>query len=71
MPAYHSDSILTWGLLSDVACVVFFVGVLMKAFLISLDRYPLYPLKDPRMAEAMDIYIPPHSDISTAPQRAK
>jgi hypothetical protein len=71
MPALHQNSILTWGLLVDLACVLFFVGVLMKAFLISLNRYPLYPLKDPRIAEAMDIYVPAHSDVSIAPQRAK
>jgi hypothetical protein len=71
MPAVHKDSILTFGLLSDVACVLFFVGVLMKVFIISLNKYPLYPLKDPRIGEAMDVYVPSHSDISTAPQRAK
>jgi hypothetical protein len=51
--------------------MAFFVGVLMWAFIRSLQRYPLYPLKDPRMAEALDIYVPPSSDISTAPERAK
>jgi hypothetical protein len=71
MPSLHPDSILTAGLLVDIACVLFFIGVLMKVFIASLNRYPLYPLKDPRMAEAMDIYVPPHSDISIAPQRAK
>jgi hypothetical protein len=71
MPALHPNSILTPGLLLDIACVMFFVGVLMKVFIASLNRYPLYPLKDPRMAEALEIYVPPHSDISTAPSRAK
>jgi hypothetical protein len=71
MPAIHPNTILTPGLLLDVACLMFFVGVLMWAFIASLKRYPLYPLKDPRMAEAMDIYVPPSSHISTAPERAK
>ncbi|HUD48727.1 MAG TPA: hypothetical protein VMR33_17980 [Candidatus Baltobacteraceae bacterium] len=71
MPSLHPNSILTPGLLVDIACVLFFVGVLMKVFIASLNRYPLYPLKDPRMAEAMDLYVPPHSDISIAPHRAK
>jgi hypothetical protein len=71
MPALHKNSILTGGLLVDAACVLFFIGVLMKVFIISLNRYPLYPLKDPRMSEALGIYVPPHSDISTAPNRAK
>jgi hypothetical protein len=71
MPALHPISILTPGLLLDVACIMFFVGVLMKVFIASVQRYPLYPLKDPRIAEAMDVYVPPHSDISVAPNRAK
>lgn len=71
MPALHPNTILTPGLLIDAACVLFFVGVLMWAFIASLRRYPLYPLKDPRMAEAMDLYVPATSDVSIAPLRAK
>jgi hypothetical protein len=71
MPALHSTSILTSGLLVDAACVLFFIGVLMKVLIASILRYPVYPLKDPRMSEALGIYVPPHSDISTAPHRAK
>jgi len=71
MPALHPNSILTWGLLVDIACVLFFAGVLMKVFVISLSRYPIYPLKDPRMAEALGIFVPPASDISIAPHHAK
>jgi hypothetical protein len=71
MPALHKSTILTGGLLVDAACVLFFAGVLMKVLIVSINRYPLYPLKDPRMSEALGIYVPPASDISTAPQRAK
>jgi hypothetical protein len=71
MPALHKNSILTPGLLVDAACVLFFTGVLMKVFLFYLNRHPLYPLKDPRMSEALGIYVPPHSDISIEPERAK
>ncbi len=71
MPSLHKESILTPGLLVDAACVLFFVGVLMKVFIISLNRHPLYPLKDPRMSEAMGLYVPPHDDGSTAPEGAK
>jgi hypothetical protein len=31
-------------------------GVLTKAFLRDLNRYPPYPVKDPRLAEAMGLY---------------
>lgn len=71
MPALHAESILSWGLLVDLCCVLFFTGVLMKVLIASINSHPLYPLKDPRMAEALGIYVPPHSDISIAPNRAK
>jgi hypothetical protein len=71
MPALHPNSILTPGLLVDLACVLFFTGVLMKVLIASIIRHPVHPLKDPRMSEALGIYVPPHSDISIAPHRAK
>jgi hypothetical protein len=42
-------------------------GVLAKAFLRDLNRYPPYPVKDPRLAEAMGLYpevlnLPPDMD---------
>lgn len=71
MPSLHSESILTPGLLVDAACVLFFAGVLTKVLVRSLNRYPLYPLKDPRMSEALGVYVASHGDASTAPQGAK
>jgi hypothetical protein len=71
MPSLHPDSILTSGLVVDFACVLFFIGVLMKVFIASLNCHPVYPLRDPRMAEAMGVYVPPLSHISIAPERAK
>ena len=71
MPSLHKQTILTGGLFVDAACVLFFTGVLMKVFIVALNRHPLYPLKDPRMSEALGVYVPPHSDISVAPNRAK
>jgi hypothetical protein len=71
MPALHPQTILNPGLLSDLGCVLLFIGVLMKAFIASVNRYPLYPLKDPRIAEAMGVYVPPASEISIAPHEAK
>ncbi|HEX3719274.1 MAG TPA: hypothetical protein VH595_15055 [Verrucomicrobiae bacterium] len=71
MPALHDASILTSGLVVDIAFVLLFAGVLMKVFIISVSRYPVYPLKDPRLAEALGVYVPPTSDVSIAPHRAK
>jgi hypothetical protein len=71
MPSLHPDSILTGGLLVDAACVLFFTGVLAKVLLASLNRWPVYPLKDPRMAEAMGVYVPPGAAISIEPEKVK
>jgi len=71
MPALHADGILTPGLVADIAFVLLFGGILAKVFISSFNRYPPYPKKDPRMAEALDIYVPTSSHISTAPERAK
>jgi hypothetical protein len=71
MPALHPQSILTPGLLSDLGCVLLFAGVLMTVFIKSLLSHPLYPQKDPRIAEAMDVYVQPISEMPIAPQRAK
>ena len=71
MPALHTQTILSAGLLSDFGCVLLFAGILIKVFVASFGRYPAYPKKDPRMSEALEIYVPPSSHISTAPERAK
>ena len=71
MPALHANGILTGGLLVDAACVLFFTGVLMKCLIVSLNRHPLYPLKDPRMAEALGIYVPPRGEITIASELPK
>jgi hypothetical protein len=39
----------------DAACIAFMGGVLAKVFLRDLHRHPAYPLKDPRLIEAMGI----------------
>jgi len=71
MPALHSESILTPGLFSDIGCVLLFAGILIKVFISSFNRYPAFPQKDPRMAESLEIYVPPQTAISIAPERAK
>jgi hypothetical protein len=73
MPALplRQDGFLSPGLLADAACLMFFGGVLAKVFIYSFYRYPPYPQRDPRMAEALDIYVPPASYVSTAPGGAK
>ena len=63
---------LTGGSIAlDLACMAFIGGVLAKVFLHSYASHPAYPQRDPRMAEAMGIYVPPTTNISIAPHRAK
>ena len=61
---------VTRGLLVDVACLMFIGGLLAKIFIASLNRHPIYPRKDPRMAEALGVYVPPASAISIVPGHA-
>lgn len=42
----------------DFACGAFIGGVLAKVFIKNLNTSPMFPQKDPRFAEAMDIYVP-------------
>jgi hypothetical protein len=77
MPSLHENGVFTFtfpfitgGLLVDVACWLFIAGFLAKLFIASLRRHPIYPLRDPRMAEAMDIYLPPAGTLSITPQPA-
>ena len=45
---------------SDLACFLFIGGVMSLVFLRSLARHPVYPLKDPRLKEAMAAHeVPP------------
>ena len=64
MPILHPDGfVLHW---LDLACFAFMCGFLTQRFLKDFAAYPAYPLKDPRLAEAMGIYVPPASSGSAA-----
>jgi hypothetical protein len=71
MPALHPDGVVLGGLFVDAGCFLFIGGVLAKIFISSLNQHPAYPLKDPRMAEALDVYVPPASAISGHTEHAK
>jgi hypothetical protein len=61
---------VTHGLLMDAACLMFFGGVLSQLFVLSLNRHPVYPLRDPRMAEAVEVYVPPAGGVPLVPEHA-
>lgn len=59
MPVLRPDNfVLHWIDLGVLACMV---GFLSKMFLKMLFANPVVPQKDPRIAEALDIYVPPAS----------
>ena len=45
----------------DVGCLAFIGGLLTKVYVKNLYAHPAFPHKDPRLAEGLDIYIPPAS----------
>jgi hypothetical protein len=59
MPILHKDGyVLHWA---DICCWLFMFGLLTKMFIKIYHSHPAYPQKDPRMAEALDIYVVPLS----------
>lgn len=54
--------------LADIGCWLFIGGVLATVWLKSLAKYPVYPLKDPRLGEALGIHFheDSHQDHSAA-----
>ncbi len=62
MPVLHPGGFhLDW---IDLACMAFFAGVMSKAFLKSLHAHPIYPQRDPRIAETMGVYVAPAASHS-------
>jgi hypothetical protein len=58
-PVLHPNGFPWHWLWLDAGCIAFMGGVLAKAFLRDLRRYPPLPLKDPRLREAMGLYVVP------------
>lgn len=55
MPVLHPEGfVLHW---MDVGCMALFGGVLSKVFLTNLHRHPMFPQRDPRMAEALGVHV--------------
>jgi hypothetical protein len=60
---YHLD----W---QDLGCTAFIVGVLAKVFIKNFNAYAPFPQRDPRIAEAMDIYVMPESQAKVAAHKS-
>jgi hypothetical protein len=66
MPVLHPDGFPARWLWLDLGCLAFMVGWLAKAFLKEFNAHPPYPVKDPRLAEGLGVYVPPAPVGSTA-----
>ena len=62
MPVLHSNGFAVHWL--DVACWAFMAGLLTTVFLSKYARHAPYPVKDPRLVEAMGFYHPVPTQIS-------
>jgi hypothetical protein len=71
MPILHPNGVSPTGIALDLGCVLLMAGIIIFVFFKNYFAHPPYPQRDPRIAEGLDIYVPPVSDISTAPGRAK
>ena len=71
MPSLHKNGMSPLGFILDVGCMAFIGGGVALYFVRAYTKHAPYPQKDPRIAEGLDIYVPPTSFISTAPDRAK
>ncbi len=64
MPLIHPEGFpLRWAWL-DLACLALIAGVLIKAFLKKYASCAPFPVKDPRLIEAMGLYHPVPTQIS-------
>jgi hypothetical protein len=58
MPIAHPEGVPLRWLWLDAACMAFIGGILLRRFLRDLVLHPAYPLKDPRLGEALGHYHP-------------
>jgi len=64
MPVLHGDGFPWQWLWLDAGCLAFMVGLLTTVFLKKYADHPPYPIKDPRLIEAMGYYHPVPTQIS-------
>jgi len=69
MPVLHPNSfVLHWA---DIGCMAFFAGVLSMVFLKYYFSHAPYPLKDPRLGEALGVHQHPvETSIVPPPEKA-
>jgi hypothetical protein len=64
MPELHKDGFPFLWIWLDLGCIAFMVALVFKGFARDLAAHPMYPLRDPRLSEALGLYHPVASPIS-------
>jgi|ERR1043166_5935163 hypothetical protein len=64
MPIPHPNGPPIGWILVTMGCWAFIAGIMVKVFLIEYAAHPPYPIKDPRLIEAMGYYHPVPTQIS-------
>ncbi len=49
-----------------LGCAALMLGILIKAFLKQFNAHPPYPIRDPRLAESLGVYVPPATAAGAA-----
>lgn len=65
MKGREHGPVLHW---MDLACFAFMLGFVSWRFFSNYFAHPPYPQRDPRMAEGLDVYVPPLSAGKTEPK---
>jgi len=60
--AVHANGPSAEAVLYTLGCAAFMAGLLARRFIKSFQAHPPYPQRDPRIAEAMGVYVPPASE---------
>ena len=63
-PVFYKDGYPWQWIWLDFGCIAFMLGILAKLFLAKFAGSPPYPLKDPRLVEAMGHYHPVPTQLS-------
>ena len=66
----EGGSISLGGFVQSIAALAFMGGVLSKGFLKSFISHPPFPQKDPRIAEAMGVYVELESEAANKTKSA-
>ena len=64
MPVAHPEGFPLQWIWLDLGCLAFMLGLLAKVFLAKFASAAPYPIKDPRLIEAMGHYHPVPTQIS-------